>query len=225
MNVRIGVLGGTFDPIHRGHLDLADAALTQLALDELLVVPSHIPPHRSTQPRASAYHRFAMVGLAVLDRERLRACDMELSAGGTSYTSDTLERLRRRGYTPSQLFFIAGADAFADIATWREYPALLDRCHFAVVSRPGFPVAALPALLPDLASRMRPSGDAVGRPALPSIFLIDADTANVSSTQVRERLNEGHQATDILPPGVDRYVRQHSLYVFQATAKGLHEHI
>jgi nicotinate-nucleotide adenylyltransferase len=122
---RIGLLGGTFDPIHVGHMAAAAAARTTLQLDEVLLLTSNVPPHRP-QPAASVHHRFAMVALAAQDDERLRASDIELLAPGPSYTSATLERLHAHGYAPSQLFFIAGADAFADIATWRHYPDFLD---------------------------------------------------------------------------------------------------
>src|SRR5580704_12147823 len=118
---RVGILGGTFDPVHRGHLDAGAAAQAALDLGELLVLPSNIPPHRA-QPLASAYHRFAMVALAVAGRPGWRALDLELRAGARSYTSDTLERLQARGFGATELFFITGADAFVEIPTWKNYP-------------------------------------------------------------------------------------------------------
>jgi nicotinate-nucleotide adenylyltransferase len=151
---RVGILGGTFDPFHCGHLDVGAAAQTALGLGEVLVLPSCIPPHRP-QPLASAYHRFAMVALAIAGRGGWRALDLELREAARSYTSDTLERFRSEGFSASELFFIVGADAFVEIATWKNYPALLDFAHFAVVSRPGVPVAELPARLGSLADRMR----------------------------------------------------------------------
>jgi cytidyltransferase-like protein len=100
---RIGVLGGTFDPVHLGHLGAAEVARSTLALDEVLVVPSHIPPHRLAQPDASGYHRFAMVALAVASARGLAASDVELVREGRSYTATTLRGLHRRGFSPSQL--------------------------------------------------------------------------------------------------------------------------
>ena len=123
---RLGVLGGTFDPIHCGHVDAAHAAAAALGLTDLIVVPSFIPPHRP-QPIASSYHRFAMVALAVAGRRGWRASDLELRAEGPSYTSATLDRLHAGGWRPDEIFFITGADAFGDIATWRDYPALLEQ--------------------------------------------------------------------------------------------------
>ena len=121
---RLGLLGGTFDPIHVGHVAAADAARTALGLDRVLLLPSHVPPHRP-QPVASAHHRFAMVALAVADHDGLEASDLELTAPGPSYTAATLRRLRDQGFDPSQLFFITGADAFAEIATLARLPELL----------------------------------------------------------------------------------------------------
>ena len=152
---RIGVLGGTLDPIHLGHLDTAAAARTALALERILIIPSHVPPHR-TPPLASAYHRFAMAALAVNGIGWLSVSDEELCAPGPSFTADTLSRLHAGGLTPAQIFFITGADAFAEIATWRRYPEVLDLAQFVVVSRPGFPATALPERLPALAARMTP---------------------------------------------------------------------
>lgn len=222
MTRRTGVFGGTFDPIHRGHLDTAEAARAALELDEVLVVPARVSPHRQTQPHASAYHRFAMVALAVAGRAGLVASDVELLMPAPSYTSSTLEHLTEIGRLPSQLFFITGADAFADIATWKDYPALLDRSHFAVVSRPGHPVAALRARLPELAPRMidapaRVAAGGIRRPnltALPglSILLIDATTADVSATRVRELAGAGTSIASLVTPEVERHIRRHALY-------------
>ena len=151
---RVGILGGTFDPIHCGHLDAGEAAQAALDLEALLVLPSNIPPHRP-QPAASSYHRFAMVALAVAGRRGWRALDLELREDGRSYTSDSLHTLHGQGFNAQELFFVTGADAFLEIATWKNYPAVLDLAHFAVIARRGVPVGELPARLPALAGRMR----------------------------------------------------------------------
>ncbi len=144
---RIGILGGTFDPIHRGHVDLGRAAQSALGLTQVFVVPTHIPPHRP-QPIASSYHRFAMVALTVAGRAGWQATDVELGHDAPSYTSLTLRRFHERGFAPLELFFLIGADAFIEIGSWKDYPDILDQAHFAVVSRPGCPgdrSAAAPA--------------------------------------------------------------------------------
>ena len=155
---RIGILGGTLDPIHVGHLETALAARQALALDRVIVLPSRVPPHRQHQPVASRYHRFAMAALAVDGVDGLSVSDIELRAPEPSYTADTLERFRESSGLPaSQIFFITGADAFAEIETWHRYPEVLDLSHFVVVSRPGCPVEALREQLPALAPRMAPA--------------------------------------------------------------------
>ena len=136
---RIGILGGTLDPIHLGHLDTALAAREALALDRVLLLPSRLPPHRPLQPSprrstASPWRPWPSTAWMALRRS-----DIELSAPGPSYTADTLDRLRNRsGLAASQIFFITGADAFAEIDTWHRYPDVLDLAHFVVVSRPGY---------------------------------------------------------------------------------------
>jgi nicotinate-nucleotide adenylyltransferase len=212
---RIGLLGGTFDPIHVGHMAAAAAARTTLQLDEVLLLTSNVPPHRP-QPAASVHHRFAMVALAAQDDERLRASDIELLAPGPSYTSATLERLHAHGYSPSQLFFIAGADAFAEIATWRHYPDFLDAAHFAIVDRPGRSAASIRELLPELASRMRDTPLAAaewgGDMTPPSIFLVIGPTPDVSSTAIRSRCAHRQPITGLVPPAVERHIDRHALY-------------
>ena len=208
---RIGILGGTFDPIHWGHMDLADAAMKELDLTRMFVITSNMPPHRP-QPLASAYHRFAMVALAVLDRPEWRAADLELRHDAPSYTSQTLGRFHERGYASSELFFIIGADAFAEIATWHDYPRILDAAHFAVVSRPTFPIAELSRRLPRLAERMARPPIGAADQIDPLIILIDAPTADVSSTAIRERLANGESIDGLVVPGVQQHIEQHGLY-------------
>src|SRR4051812_35459873 len=121
MKARLGVFGGTFDPLHFGHLDAAAAAQRALGFDELLVLPSHIPPHRATDPRATMFHRFAMAVLAIDGLAGYRASDLELGRTGPSYTIDTLRALHAQGWAASQIFFIIGTDAFAEISQWRAF--------------------------------------------------------------------------------------------------------
>lgn len=208
---RIGILGGTFDPIHCGHVDVAEAALQALGLTRLFVITSNVPPHRP-QPFASSFHRFAMVALCAVGRPGWRASDLELRSPAPSFTSSTLRRFHERGYGPGELFFILGADAFADIGTWRDYPAILQDAHFAVVSRPGFPVAQLSHRLPLLADRMIHAPlDAVSQ-IEPLIVLIDAPTADVSSTAIRQRRSTNASIAGMVPPEVQQHIEQHGLY-------------
>lgn len=215
---RVGILGGTFDPIHCGHLDIGDAAVRALGLRQLYVVTARVPPHRP-EPCASAFHRFAMVSIAVDRREGWRASDLELQAAAPSYTSTTLKAFHARGYAPGDLFFVVGADAFVEIETWHDYPAILAGAHFAVVSRPAFSVEMLMGRLPSLAARMVPA-PATKLSMEPSIVLIDAATMDVSSTGVRERREAGVSIAGLVPPGVQRHIEQHGLYASEASKAG-----
>lgn len=209
---RIGLLGGTLDPIHCGHLAAATAACDAFALASVIVMPAHVPPHRAVGPVADAYHRFAMAALAVLSEPRLQVSDDELRSGGPSYTAETLERLHARGLAASQMFFITGADAFAEIATWKRYPEVLDLANFVVVSRPGHPIDALRDRLPALADRMHPADGAPRASDRPLIFLLRAPTPDVSSTIVRERLARGEAVTGLVPALVEAHILKHRLY-------------
>jgi nicotinate-nucleotide adenylyltransferase len=210
MSQRIGILGGTFDPIHRGHIDVGDAAQRALGLGTLYVVPLNTAPHRS-QPAASGFHRFAMAALAVAGRPAWQVSDVELVHTEPSYTATTLRRFHDRGYAPADLFFVSGVDAFVEIRSWKDYPHILDMAQFAVVTRPGFPVGELRDKLPELASRMTPSSSKVRAPA-GSIILIDAQTADVSSTVIRQRCVEALPLTGFVPTAVQQHIEQHGLY-------------
>src|SRR4051794_2596289 len=189
---RIGLLGGTLDPIHVGHVETAMAAASALRLERLIVLPSRVPPHRAIEPLASGYHRFAMCALAVNGIEGLAASDMELCAPGPSYTADTLVRFRDgSGLRASQVFFVTGADAFAEIASWHRFPEVLDLANFVVVSRPGVPAEAMRQRLPALGSRMSTVPPSKADVADHGIFLVDAVTPDVSSTDIRRRLAAG----------------------------------
>jgi nicotinate-nucleotide adenylyltransferase len=220
---RIGLLGGTFDPIHVGHLALATAARTSLALDEVRIVPSRVPPHRS-QPGASVFHRFAMAALAAADDEHLIVDDIEAQDPDRSYTAVTLRRLHGAGLAASQIFFIAGADAFAEIATWRDYPHVLDASHFVVISRGGRRASSMRTALPDLAARMRivsASGETSHADlAQPSVFLIDTPIPAVSSTIIRARVADGLSLEGHVPPRVADYIARHDLYRKVTIANG-----
>lgn len=194
---RLGLLGGTFDPVHVGHLDAADAARAALGLDAVVFLPSSDPPHRPEDPRATAFHRFAMLALAIDGRPGCRTSDLELRRSGRSYTVDTLRALHAEGWQAPELFFILGADAFAEIAAWHEYPAVLACANFVVVTRPG-------ALARDVA-RVADTGGT-------GIYHVEARTRDVSSTAIRARLAAGQAVDDLVPAAVARHIAAHGLY-------------
>jgi nicotinate-nucleotide adenylyltransferase len=214
----VGILGGTFDPIHNGHIGVAEAAEAALGLSRMYVVTANVPPHRR-QPVASPFQRYAMVVLAVGHRPGWRASDVELRLEGPSYTSDTLARYLQRGYHHAELFFVIGADAFADIATWHDYPHILDAANFAVVSRPGLSVAALADRLPALAPRMTRAPFVASGRSDTVIVLIDAPTPDVSGTAIRARREAGESIAGLVPPLVQQYIEQHGLYAAKTSGR------
>jgi nicotinate-nucleotide adenylyltransferase len=215
----IGVLGGTFDPIHFGHLDAAEAARTALHLDEIRLLPLRDPPHRSASPMANAFHRFALVALAIADRPAYRVSEMELVRPGHSYTADSLRALHAEGWTPLQIFFVMGADAFAEIATWREFPGVLDGAHFLVIARPGANLEAAASRTPELGHRLHRLGDAIPHDGKTRIILVEARTRDISSTMIRARLSAQQPIDDLVPDAVARHIVNHHLY---GAVGGLH---
>jgi len=212
MTRRLGVLGGTFDPVHYGHLDAAAAAQATLGLHEVLFMPSHDPPHRPADPHATAFHRFALLSLAIDGLAGYRVSDLELGRPGPTYTADTLRELHASGWSASQIFFILGADAFAEIASWREYPAVLDAAHFAVVARPGVSLGTALARAPELGARARDIRDDPVKSPGTGVYLVQAETRDVSSTVIRGRLAAKRSITDLVPPAVARHIEAHHLY-------------
>ena len=204
-----GVLGGTFDPIHNGHVAAAEAAQQTLGLDTITLIPSHIPPHRHDPVGATGEQRYEMTQLAATGHPGWSASRIELDREGPSYTYDTLtalgELLRERSEpSGTQIFFITGADAFAEIATWSRYPAVLDLANFVVVSRPGITLDSLRARVPS-AFRDRPS-------ASTRVILVEAHTPDISSTDIRRRVRAGHSLSGFVPDPVARYIAEHRLY-------------
>ena len=199
--MKLGVLGGTFDPIHDGHVEAAAAAQRALDLNAITLIPSHIPPHRHDPVGATGEQRYEMARLVAATQPGWSASRIEIERQGPSYTFDTLVALGQPG---TQIFFIAGADAFAEIATWSRYPAVLDLANFVVVSRPGITLDSLRARVPS-AFRDRPS-------ASTRVILVEAQTPDISSTDIRRRVRAGHSLSGFVPDPVARYIAEHGLY-------------
>jgi nicotinate-nucleotide adenylyltransferase len=232
----LGVLGGTFDPIHLGHIAAADAAQRALSLESIVLITSRIPPHRTQPATASADDRLAMAELAAANRPGWSVSRVELDREGPSYTYDTLVTLiegpslvegpalskgkasRTDAFPESkgtQIYFITGADAFAEIATWSRYPAVLDLANFVVVSRPGITLDSLRERVPSAFRTHAPCSPAEFR-ALGSektrVILVEADTPNVSSTEIRSRVRAGQSLSGLVPDAVAQYISARRLY-------------
>lgn len=213
---RVGLLGGTFDPIHEGHLAVARLATRTLDLTELRLIPSGTPPHRPDSPRASGYHRMEMIRRALAegttaDTVAVEVSDLELRRNGPSFSWDTLHDVQSEGLAPLHIIFIIGADAFAEIGTWHKYPEVLDAAHFAVVARPGTTLASLRERLPALAGRMI-LPDQLDRVSTPRIVLVEGDTPAISATDIRRRASHGEALTGLVPAPVAAYIEQLGLY-------------
>ena len=215
---RAGVLGGTFDPVHLGHVHAGLAIARVFDLEHVLLVPSATPPHKPGRELAPAEHRLAMLRLAVVGAPRLRVSTIELERGGVSYTIDTMRALRQGGIEP---LFVLGADAFAELATWREPQALLDGFDLVVVDRPaaggeGAPAAVPPGLrtcVEEVAFRDGAGAAALARPGRPRcVFHVRIAPVAVSSREIRELAARGAELGGLVPAEVGRYIHEHGLY-------------
>lgn len=200
---RVGLLGGTFDPVHVGHLEVARAARRELSLDEVLVVPAGRPPHKLGVELAPAADRLAMVELAVAGEEGLVASPIEIGRAGPSWTVDTLVALQDEAEAVGrrvELTLILSADAFAGLATWHEPQRIVRMAQIAVSPRPGHALPMPDALPPEL------------RAAARGIVILRGPNIDVSATDIRRRVAEGLPIDGLVPPAVARYIEEHDLY-------------
>jgi nicotinate-nucleotide adenylyltransferase len=225
---RIALFGGTFDPIHLGHLAVARAAQRAFHLDRVYFIPSGHPPHKPLGELLPYEHRFAMVALACSGNPRFIPSLAEWADGAgpvAFYSVDTVRRFRTEFDRPSdRLYFIVGADSFLQIATWKDYETLLSLCDFVVVSRPGFRTDALRQVIPPdlLAESVQCSPKSAPRKSVrgaraialrgSAVYLLDTVASRVSATDVRHRLDRGRSVRGLVPPPVEEYINKQVLY-------------
>jgi nicotinate-nucleotide adenylyltransferase len=220
---RIALFGGTFDPIHSGHLAVAAAAEKRFHFDEIHFIPAAHPPHKLASELLPFAHRFAMVALACQGRERfvpsLAEAGVAASNGSSpsvSYSVDTVRRFRNEVCGPAdQLAFLLGADSFLEIGTWKDYRTLLSLCDFVVANRPGVPASALRATIPaDLLAEqpLKSAGRHAIRLQNSTIYLLESVASRVSATDVRRRLDRGQSVRGLVPRGVEEYISKQALY-------------
>ena len=207
---RIGILGGTFDPVHIGHLRGAVEVAELFALDEVRLIPSARPPHRDT-PQVSAEDRLAMVCRAVDGVPGLRVDDRELRRERPSYTIDTLESLRAELAADDQLFLVLGWDAFCGLPSWHRWEELLLHCHLLVLQRPDADMEAPDALRNLLAARSVSDPQALSGPG-GQIAFVWQTPLEISATQLRERLAQGRSIRFLVPDAVLAYIQTQGLY-------------
>ncbi|EJV1368947.1 nicotinate-nucleotide adenylyltransferase [Pseudomonas aeruginosa] len=210
MGKRIGLFGGTFDPVHIGHMRSAVEMAEQFALDELRLLPNARPPHRET-PQVSAAQRLAMVERAVAGVERLTVDPRELKRDKPSYTIDTLESVRAELAADDQLFMLIGWDAFCGLPTWHRWEALLDHCHIVVLQRPDADSEPPESLRDLLAARSVADPQALKGPGGQITFVWQTPLA-VSATQIRALLGAGRSVRFLVPDAVLNYIEAHHLY-------------
>jgi len=213
---RLGVFGGTFDPVHLGHLVPAVRALETFDLDALIFVPAGRPPHKQGAPVTPFSHRFAMLALATQPYERFFVSDLELTVTGPTYTVDTLTRVRE-AHPAEQLFFLMGSDSFSQIGTWHRWRDLVELAHLVVLHRATSWGDDLLARVPEpLHPRLRPvepfATVADSAPDEHLVYLLDHDPFPVSATHLRERLRRGQTISELVPPEVHRYIIKYRLY-------------
>jgi nicotinate-nucleotide adenylyltransferase len=212
----IGLFGGTFDPVHLGHLRAAAEVRRKAGLDRVLFIPSYLPPHKASGAVASAADRLRMVELACRRRAGFEPSAVEVEAGEKSYSILTLRKVGAL-HPEARLFFILGVDAFLEIGTWREYRRVLEECFFIVTGRPGFELERARDVL---GGRLRasigpfPPGGTAGGPLPPRrrVFLMPIRALAVSSTAVRERVRRGLAVEGLVPKPVAEYIRERKLY-------------
>jgi nicotinate-nucleotide adenylyltransferase len=218
---RVGLLGGTFDPIHYGHVRLAESLSTIFNFDELLFIPAYSPPHKAFEDITSAYHRYAMTVLATLQMERARVSAAEIFAPECRYTADTVAAFRADYPPETQLFFLMGADSFVNLPKWERYRTLLDSCHLIVMSRPTYDVGDLTTLAArygagrviDLrGGKLSPSVLSSTLESGKHVFLTDLIALDVSATEIRLAVSEGRSIARFVPPLVERYIYTYKLY-------------
>ncbi|MFN3690385.1 MAG: nicotinate-nucleotide adenylyltransferase [Fimbriimonadales bacterium] len=198
MGVRLALLGGTFDPVHYGHLRLAEEAREAAGLTRVLFVPACVSPFRATEPPSDATHRLQMLRLAVQDNPDFEVSELELQRGGVSYTIDTLRALRTL-YPDAELFLILGADALEGFMAWREPHSIAQACRLLVGWRPGYDLQAALASLPDpIRQRVQP---------------VPMTPLGVSATDIRQRVRQGRSIRYLTPQHVIEYIQQHRLYL------------
>ena len=190
-HMRIGLLGGTFNPIHMGHMALAKASLARFSLDKVIFIPAYIPPHKKVQSDPGADKRLAMVRLAVRGNRKFAVSDHEIKKKGISYTIDTVKFFGKKCGKKTQFFFIAGSDSLKGLSKWKKPGFLLKLVNFVVAARPDFVMAG---------------------PYKNRIVLLDMPEVDVSSTDIRSRVRKGKAVGRLVPPAVAAYIRMNRLY-------------
>ena len=211
---RIALYGGTFDPVHLGHLEIARRVSEVFEIEQLLFIPAQMAPHKVGWPVTHPIHRYAMLALATQDDPRLAISTFEIDAPDRRYTVDTIEHFQRKLGDSTELFFVMGADSWAEITTWHEWQRLLSMTNHIVVTRPGFePSTAQVGEHKDRIVDLRKSVALNGR-GFKRIYITDVVMNDVSATRIRQLASEGRtdELVDFLPGPVLEYIKKYGIY-------------
>jgi nicotinate-nucleotide adenylyltransferase len=218
---RIGLFGGTFNPIHRGHIQTALDVLHAFQLDRIYFIPSALPPHKSDANLAGAAERLQMVQLALNGHERFESCNIEIERTGPSYSIDTVRHFKTMANGGSELYFIMGVDAFLEIHTWKDFDRLFELTAIVVMSRPGtgqWTQAMRRHVESYVKHRIDPGYQAesiaskLSHPRLKEIYLTPVTSLDISSSKIRDRIAHGESIKDLVPPQVAEYIIQKRLF-------------
>lgn len=201
VEMNIGVLGGTFDPVHNGHLIVAEEVKTRLNLVEIIFVPAGQPWLKAAKPISPAEHRLQMLRLAIADKPYFKLSTIEIERTGPSYTIDTITELRDKFGSEDELFFILGWDSLAELPQWREPSRLIKMCYLVAVPRPGYPRPKLKTL------------EVIIRGLSQRVMLMKKPEIDISASAIRERVARGLSIRHLVPEPVNRYIKEHGLYI------------
>ncbi len=204
MMKRIGILGGTFNPIHMGHLIMAEEVCQQHHLSKILFIPAYIPPHKYVNDLAEAYHRYQMIKAAISGKSKLEVSDLEIKREGKSYTIDTIQEILDSYGKDCEVFLIMGADSLNELELWKNIKRLSQLCHFVIINRPGFKTEASARLI-----------EIIGSDNISDMerLKIEIEPVGISSTDIRKRLNDGAQIKGLVPECVEAYIKERGLYL------------
>ena len=200
---RIGVLGGTFNPIHMGHLIMAEEVCKHHHLSKILFIPTYIPPHKYVNDLAEAHHRYQMIKAAISEKSKFQVSDLEIMREGKSYTIDTIQEILNHYGEDSEVYLIMGADSLNELELWKDIKRLSQLCHFVIVNRPGFKTEASTRLL-----------EIIGNDNILDMerLRIEIAPVDISSTNIRNRLNDKVEIKGLVPERVESYIKEHGLY-------------
>jgi nicotinate-nucleotide adenylyltransferase len=200
---RIGILGGTFNPIHMGHLIMAEEVCKRHHLSKVIFIPAYIPPHKYVDDLTDARHRYQMVKEAVNENDKFEVSDLEIKREGKSYTIDTVHEILGHYGEDCEVFLIIGADSLNELELWKDIKRLSQLCHFVIVNRPGFSTDASPRL-----------AELIGDDSILDIerLRIEIEPVGISSTGIRKRINDRIEIKGLVPECVEAYIKEHGLY-------------